>query len=60
MTTKAEVLKALKVLFVDETIEDYVYDVKERELRGWEGLRVMAFGDACETLKRVMKELDKS
>jgi len=57
MTTKTEVLEALKVLFVDETIEDYVYDVKERELQGWEGPRVVAFGDACETLKRVMKEL---
>lgn len=60
MTTKTEVLEALKVLFVDETIEDYVYNVKEHELQGWTGPRVMAFGEACDTLKRVMKELDKS
>lgn len=59
MTTKTEVLKALKVLFVDETIEDYVYDVKERELQGWEGPRVVAFSDACQTLKAFIKELEE-
>lgn len=57
MTTKAEVLEALKVLFEVEHIEDDCYRVRESELLGWEGPRVVAFGKACETLKRVMKEL---
>lgn len=51
MTTLAEVREALKVLFEAESIEDYVYAVRERECEGWEGLRVVAFGDAYQTLK---------
>lgn len=55
---KLKVREALRVLFEVESIEDYVYDVRERECEGWEGPRVVAFGEACETLKRVMKELE--
>lgn len=57
MTTLAEVREALKVLFEAESIEDYVYAVRERECEGWEGPRVVAYGDACQTLKAFIKEL---
>ena len=38
--------KALKTI-IDECIEDYIYSVREDEGKGWDGPRVVAYGEAC-------------
>lgn len=45
-----EVAYALRVLF-EEGLEDFCYRVRENEGRGWEGPRMVRFGEAVETLR---------
>jgi hypothetical protein len=47
----SELAKALGVL-MSENIGDMTYQVRERELKGWEGPRVVRFGEACTVIAR--------
>lgn len=42
-----DLARALRIL-VDESIGDMVYQIRDRELQGWQGPRVKAFGWACQ------------
>lgn len=48
----ADLQRAIDELVHELNIGDYVYNVKERELKGWEGPRVQAFAAAVEVLTR--------
>jgi hypothetical protein len=37
---------------VAQNVGDFVYQIRERETEGWEGPKVKAWGEACETLRR--------
>lgn len=50
-TIPAELADALRVL-VAENIGDNVYDIRERELKGWEGPRVTAFSNAVTVIEK--------
>jgi len=50
-----ELLAALRVL-LSEHIGDKVYDIREREGKGWHGPRVKAWSDACAVIEREVKE----
>lgn len=39
---------------LDNHVGDYVYDIRERELKGWAGPRVTAWGKACAILREYM------
>lgn len=47
--------KALNT-FLSESIGDKVYDIREREGKGWDGPRVTAWGEASVTLSRLRDE----
>lgn len=42
-------------ILIDEGVGDFVYQVRERELEGWEGERVKAWSDACQVLRKYHK-----
>ena len=46
---------ALQVL-LDEYFSDWVYDIREREGKGWDGPRVIAYGEACSAIENYMKQ----
>lgn len=56
---KPEVINALKVLIEQESIGDFVYDIREREGEGWDGPRVVAFSDAVQVLSEFLKEREQ-
>jgi len=51
-----EVMKAIKQLLEVHHIDDYVYHVRERELKGWDGPLVQGFAAACNTLRAAVKD----
>lgn len=53
-----KLLDACRVLVNDFSIEDYIYDVREREGDGWHGPRVEAFSKAVMVLKQATKDTD--
>lgn len=55
MKLPKDLLGALKILD-EEGLGDWIYDIRERELRGWDGPRVKAFGKACGTIKKYLRE----
>ena len=53
----AELNEALREL-LRQNIGDYVYDVRERELMGWEGPKVKAWSHACEVVRKHIESVD--
>jgi hypothetical protein len=47
--------KACEAL-ANNSIGDYVYDVRDRELKGWDGPRVTAWGSASQLITTIAKE----
>ncbi len=50
-----DLLRALQIL-EKEGIEDFLYEIRARELKGWEGKRVKAWSDACMVIKKYLLE----
>lgn len=42
---------ALRTL-LDESIGDFVYQIRDRELKGWDGPRVAAWSEACRMVEK--------
>ena len=38
------------------SLSDAIYDVRERELQGWKGPKVKAYGEALNKLQELLKE----
>jgi hypothetical protein len=51
------VLEALMVIREIISFEDLVYDVRERELKGWDGPKVVAYSDACMKMNKAMEAI---
>ena len=48
-------LKAALQLLMDEGLDDkFIYDVREREMEGWDGPRVTAVSNAIKVIKEAM------
>lgn len=54
MSEKA--LRALELLYSATSIGDYVYDIRERELKGWDGPRVTAWGEGARLAEEALRE----
>ena len=48
--------EAIVVLVEEEYIGDFIYQIRDRELKGWDGPRVTAFNDAVERLEKYLKD----
>lgn len=58
MSDSAEVAaarEAARVLVEEHNLGDFVYNVRERELKGWNGPKVMSFANAVATLRAFAK-----
>lgn len=42
--------------FADQSVGDYCYNIRETELLGWEGPKVVAWGEAASTITRLRGE----
>ena len=51
---RKELLEACRFLVDDISIEDFIYRVRETELKGWEGPKVKGFSKAVMVLKRAV------
>lgn len=48
-------LKAALQLLMDEGLDDkFIYDVREREMKGWDGPRVTAVSNAIKVIKEAI------
>lgn len=56
--TDAAVL-VLRDLFEVRDLGDYLYDIRERELKGWEGELVCKWGDAVERGRALVNEYER-
>ena len=48
--------EALQVL-VKEHVCDFIYNIRERELKGWDGPRVKAWGEACQVITQYVQTI---
>ena len=49
---------AKAILALDaESVGDFIYHIRDRELLGWDGPRVTAWSDACATIYKYAKEI---
>jgi len=48
-------IQVLRDLFEAGGLEDHFYAVRESEGEGWEGPRMVKWGNACEAAKKLMK-----
>ncbi len=53
MSIPIELLVALKTLD-DESIGDFIYNIREKEGLGWDGPRVAAWGKACTVIREIV------
>jgi len=51
-------LEALTLL-CQESLEDWIYDIREREGLGWNGPRVKAWGQACVKARVTLKSAEE-
>lgn len=51
-----EALKKAAKVFADESVGDFIYHIRESECKGWDGPRVIAWGEAATTIDRLRKE----
>ena len=47
-------ISALKMLSKVRDLGDFIYDIREREGKGWDGPKVKVWSDACELVKEVV------
>jgi hypothetical protein len=52
-------LEVLRELFQVTPLGDYVYNIREREGLGWDGPKVVAWGNACERAKQLLDRPDE-
>lgn len=50
-------LKAAILILHEQGVGDYVYTVRDRELKGWEGPKVLAWSAASATIGRYAKAI---
>ena len=50
----ADLRKALKIL-KKLGLDDYVYDIREREGKGWDGPKVQQFSEACKIINKYLR-----
>lgn len=50
-----DLLAALKVVNALNDLGDAVYDVRGREMKGWEGPQVVAYGEAVVVVLRILE-----
>ncbi len=48
-------IEALKLLKQGANIGDFVYEIRERELLGWDGPRVKAWSDGAQLAEQALK-----
>lgn len=51
-----DAVTVLRTLYGIRDLGDFIYDVREREGKGWDGPKVQAWGEACEAADRIVKE----
>lgn len=54
------IVSALETIATVVDLGDYVYDVREREGRGWKGPKVKTYGAAVEALTAAMKRIKEA
>jgi len=50
-----DLMRAIRDLIEKHHIEDYVYDIRDREMEGWDGPRVTSFAEDTRILKAAIK-----
>lgn len=52
----AELQSVIVVINELNNLSDMIYDVRDRELKGWEGPKTKAYGEAISKLRALLKE----
>ena len=52
-------LRALELMFSASSLGDYIYDVREREGKGWDGPAVQAWSDGVMLAEEALKDVGR-
>lgn len=53
----ADLIKGVRLLRFAASLGDFVYNIREHELQGWDGPKVKAWGEGCRLIDLAMKVL---